>query len=113
MESNSKIWLIWIPNIDKIILLTLDCYFSFHAAHFCLLSAALIDRMLRLGTFGICVFDDLLNWVYKARLMARLSLSTKKKLHAVLNVLIVYLRTIFVACATSCFYSWYRFQKTP
>ncbi|XP_068339179.1 uncharacterized protein [Pyrus communis] len=43
--------------------------------------------------------------------MACLSLSTKKKLHAALNVLIVYLRTIFVACATSCFYSWYRFQK--
>ncbi|XP_028964930.2 protein ALP1-like isoform X1 [Malus domestica] len=43
--------------------------------------------------------------------MARLSLSTKKKVHAALNVLIVYLRTIFVACATSCFYSWYRFQK--
>ncbi|RXI01017.1 hypothetical protein DVH24_001251 [Malus domestica] len=42
------------------------------------------------------------------RVMAHLSLSTKKKLHAALNVLIVYLRTRFVACATSCFDSWYR-----
>ncbi|RXH73773.1 hypothetical protein DVH24_016595 [Malus domestica] len=29
------------------------------------------------------------------------------------NVLIVYLRTIFVVCATSCFYSWYCFEKRP
>lgn len=43
--------------------------------------------------------------------MARLSLSTKKKLHVILNALIVYLQTIFVACAAAYFYAWFHFQK--